>query len=163
VARYWGAQKIQYILNLIKQVGEVKELIDQVVNLSIRYSVLTPYTAFLVVEPFTGGFTSVEGETVTPAQFELMQNYPNPFNPSTMIQYTIGGLMNGPPVSVRLVIYNILGQELKTLVEGLQQPGTHRVAWDGKDNSGRRVPSGIYIYRLMAGSYVSAKTMVLVK
>lgn len=164
VARYWGAQKIQYLLSLIRQVGEVKELVDQVVNLSIRYSVLTPYTAFLVVEPYTGGTVIlVDDKNAAPAQFELMQNYPNPFNPSTMIQYTIGGLSNSPPVSVRLVIYNILGQEVKTLVEGLRQPGTYRISWDGTDNSGKRAPSGVYIYRLMARSYVNSKTMVLVK
>jgi len=98
-----------------------------------------------------------------PMSFSLFQNYHNPFNPSTAIQYTIGGLTNGPPVSVRLVIYNILGQEIKTLVERFQQPGTYRVTWDGTDNGGKRAPSGVYIYRLMAGNYVSAKTMVLVK
>jgi Ca-activated chloride channel family protein len=163
VARYWGAQKIQYILNLIKQVGEVKELIDQVVALSIRYGVLTPYTAFLVVEPGDGLVISVHDKNAAPVRFELLQNYPNPFNPSTTIQYTIGGLPNVPPVSVRLVVYNILGQEVKTLVETPQEPGSYRVTWDGTDNEGKRVPSGVYIYRLMAGNYVSSRTMVIVK
>ena len=109
-----------------------------------------------------GTITSVE-QTPSPASFALHQNYPNPFNPSTTIRYTIGGLTNDPPVSVRLVIYNILGQEVKTLVEGLQQPGTYHVTWDGTDNTGKRVPSGVYIYRLIAGSYVSSRTMMLVK
>jgi Ca-activated chloride channel family protein len=163
IARYWGAQKIQYLLKLIKEVGEVGELIDQVVALSIRYSVLTPYTAFLVVEPGNGLVISVHDKNAVPIQFELLQNYPNPFNPSTTIQYTIGGLANGPPVSVRLVVYNILGQKVKTLVETPQQPGSYRVTWDGTNNEGKQVPSGVYICRLMAGNFVSAKTMVLVK
>jgi len=100
---------------------------------------------------------------VAPMEFQLSQNYPNPFNPSTTLQYTIGGLTNGPPVFVRLAIYNILGQEVRTLVAELQQPGGYHVKWDGTDNGGKRGPSGVYIYRLIAGSYVSAKTMALVK
>jgi hypothetical protein len=160
VARFWGAQKIQYLLNLIKQVGEMRELVDQVVNLSIRYGVLTPYTAFLVVEPSQGGLISVDDDKGAVRQFELFQNYPNPFNPSTAIRYVIGGEHE---VFVKLVIYNVLGEEVKTLVAALEQPGTYHVSWDGTDNQGRRVSSGTYIYRLIAGSYVSAKTMVLVK
>lgn len=163
VARFWGAQKIQYLLNLIKQVGEVKELIDQIVALSIRYSVLTPYTAFLVVEPFTGFATGVDDEKGTVAEFELLQNYPNPFNPSTTIRYTVGGIRDGQQVFVKLVVYNVLGQEVKTLVAEMQEPGAYHVTWDGTENSGKRAPSGVYVYRLIAGSYVSAKTMVLVK
>jgi hypothetical protein len=107
--------------------------------------------------------SSVQEDRNPITSFSLLQNYPNPFNPSTMIQYTIGRLMTGPPVSVRLVIHNILGQEVKTLVEGVRQPGTYRVTWDGTNNSGKRAPSGVYIYRLMAGNYVSAKTMVLMR
>lgn len=98
-----------------------------------------------------------------PVKFHVSQNYPNPFNPSTTIRYSVGGSNGGQAVFVRLVLYNILGQEVKTLVASLQEPGSYHVTWDGTDNGGKRVPSGVYIYRLIAGSYVSAKTMVLVK
>ena len=163
VERYWGAQKILYLLNLIKQLGEVKELVDQVVALSIRYAVLTPYTAFLVVEPGQGSIIGVGGEETAVTEFALLQNFPNPFNPSTTIRYAVPGTRSGETVPVTLVVYDILGQEIKTLVAETQSPGLHTVAWDGTDNSGRRVSSGVYIYRLTAGSYSSSMRMVLMK
>jgi hypothetical protein len=114
---------------------------------------------------YTRIVTGVEDPVLekVPMSFSLSQNYPNPFNPSTIIPYTIGGLTDGSPVSVRLVVYNILGQEVNTLVEGLRQPGTYKVTWDGTDNSGKRATSGVYLYRLVVRGYVSAKTMVLVR
>jgi len=163
VSRYWGAQKILYLLDLIKQLGEVGELVDQVVALSIRYGVLTPYTAFLVVEPGQGTVISVEDEETSVTEFTLLQNYPNPFNPSTMIRYAVPGSGGGEPVLVRLVICDILGREVRTLVAEMQSPGMYSVVWDGTGNSGIRVSSGIYIYRLTAGSYSSSKRMVLMK
>jgi hypothetical protein len=119
------------------------------------------YSWTFYTEIVTGADEPVSGRA--PMRFSLSQNYPNPFNPSTIIPYTIGGLTDGSPVSVRLVVYNILGQEVNTLVERLQQPGTYRVIWHGADNNGKWAPSGVYIYRLTAGNDVSAKTMVLVR
>lgn len=78
--------------------------------------------------------------------FKLSQNYPNPFNPSTTISYDIKGAQN-----VTLKIYNTLGQEVKTLVNTRQNAGNYKVQWDGKDNAGKSVASGVYIYRLEAG------------
>jgi Ca-activated chloride channel family protein len=163
VARYWGAQKILYLLGLIKQLGEVRELLDQVVALSIRYGVLTPYTAFLVVEPGQGTVIGVEEEEESIRDFALLQNFPNPFNPSTTIRYAVPGMRNGELVSVSLVIYDILGQEIRTLVHEMQSSGMYTAVWDGTDNSGRQVSSGMYIYRLTAGSYSNSRRMVLMK
>lgn len=164
VARFWGAQKIQYLLNLITQVGEVQELVDQVVNLSIRYGVLTPYTAFLVIEPNQGGGpVSVHDGGTVASMFALYQNYPNPFNPSTTIPYTVPGVKNGGRIFVSIVIYDILGSEIKTLIAQMQEPGAYRIIWDGTDNAGRRVASGTYLYRLIAGGSVATKHMVLLK
>ncbi len=93
-----------------------------------------------------------------PTQFHLAQNYPNPFNPSTTIEYSL------PTRSaVRLVIYNILGQEITTLVNAEQAAGTYRVTWNGRDNAGRHSASGIYLYRLIAGDRQIARKMLLVK
>ena len=88
-----------------------------------------------------------------PAKFSLAQNYPNPFNPATKIDFAL------PAASpVRLSVYNMLGQEVATLVNGTVTAGSHTVSFDGS-----RLASGIYFYRLVAGSYVSTMRMILVK
>jgi hypothetical protein len=93
-----------------------------------------------------------------PKEFALYQNYPNPFNPATEIKFDI------PKEShVKIVIYDITGKEVKTLVDEVVKPGAYRILWDGTDNSGNKVTSGIYFYRMIAGSYVSVKKMVLIK
>jgi hypothetical protein len=88
-----------------------------------------------------------------PISFSLAQNYPNPFNPSTTIKFTI------PTTSlVKLVIYDLLGREVKTLLDEQKKPGNYEAAFDGSG-----LASGIYFYKLESGSYVDAKKMVLVK
>jgi len=160
VARYWGARKIQSVLDLIAQIGERKELVDQVIALSIKYSVLTPYTAFLIVEPTSSSGTSVDPQADLPTAFALSRNFPNPFNPSTTIQYT---LANAAPVFVTLEIYDLLGRHVKTLVAEVQARGRYTVKWDGTDERGRIVAAGNYIYRLSAGGNVASHIMVMMK
>ncbi len=93
-----------------------------------------------------------------PAKFQVFQNYPNPFNPTTTISYAL------PKSSlVRVVIYDVLGREVKTLVNDKQAPGVHNLIWDGLNSSGQQVASGIYFYRITAGSNVQAKKMLLLK
>lgn len=90
--------------------------------------------------------------------FGLAQNHPNPFNPETVIGYTL------PEASaVRLVIYNLLGQEVRELVNGAQAAGQYQVRWDGRDAAGYDVTSGVYLYRLVAGSQVDTRRMLLLK
>jgi hypothetical protein len=94
-----------------------------------------------------------------PSKFDLGQNYPNPFNPTTTIKYQLANQAN-----VTLRIYSITGQLIRTIVDGVQQqPGYYSVIWDGLNNSGQQVASGVYIYRLEAGSFVSMKKMLLLK
>ena len=93
-----------------------------------------------------------------PGAFELGQNYPNPFNSETVIEYRLA--TSGP---VRLEVFNILGQLVKSLVGGTQSFGEHRVSWDGSSESGLAAPSGIYFYRLQADGYSDVRKMVLVK
>ncbi len=90
--------------------------------------------------------------------FELFQNYPNPFNPSTSIKFAIPE--NG---FVSLKIYNMLGKEIKTLVNNSLSKGVYNFDWDGTNNFGNKVGSGSYIYRISAGNYIKAKTMILLK
>lgn len=95
---------------------------------------------------------------VLPAKFELTQNYPNPFNPDTKIEFAV------PQKSqVDLVIYNVMGQKVKTLVSGVLDAGWKQVTWDGTDDYGNIVASGIYLYKLNAGDYVDSKKMSLLK
>lgn len=86
-----------------------------------------------------------------------LANFPNPFNPATTMRY--GVEKNG---AVKLVVYNVLGQAVRTLVDEVQEPGAHRVMWDGRDESGRQVVSGVYMYRLdRPGSVEVGKMMML--
>jgi len=88
----------------------------------------------------------------------LAQNYPNPFNPTTQIDYTLS-----EATSVSLKIYNLIGQEVRTLVNTNQPEGSQSVEWDGRDNNGNALTSGIYIYRLKAGASIQTKHMTLMK
>ena len=101
---------------------------------------------------------ATDGEDRLPAQFGLAQNYPNPFNPETTIEYQ---LPQGAPVQLR--VFNILGQQIRTLVDEVRDAGHYRVIWDGKDQSGRPVASGIYFCQLTAGSYHQTRKMTLLK
>ena len=96
-----------------------------------------------------------------PKNYTLEQNYPNPFNQSTELRYYIPERVKSSSVSMK--IYNLLGQWIKTLVNERQTPGEHSVIWDGKDESGREVSSGIYFYRLEAGNFKLTRRMVLLK
>lgn len=95
---------------------------------------------------------------VAPADYSLSQNYPNPFNPSTTIEFALTSRS-----LVTLTIYNLLGQRVAALVDETKDPGMHRVVWNGQDASGRQLPSGVYFYSLQAGSFRTAKKMMLLK
>jgi hypothetical protein len=104
--------------------------------------------------------TSV-GEKVVeniPKRFGLYQNHPNPFNAETMIEYSLPSAMD-----VRLDIYDLLGQEVCTLVNGQRHAGRNQVRWDGKNESGQKVVSGIYIYRLVAGRFAESRKLLLLR
>lgn len=102
------------------------------------------------------GVTSVEEEL--PTKFEVTQNYPNPFNPSTTIKYSVPSA-----TYVTIKVYNMLGQEVKTLVNKDVAPGRFSVTWNGDNNYGSKVSSGTYIYQIVAGDFVQAKKMILLK
>ena len=106
----------------------------------------------------TGSVTAIDNELVIPQKFTLEQNYSNPFNPATTIRFAL------PEASfVILRIYNMLGQEVKTLVNGEKNAGTYNVQWRGDNNFGRKVSSGTYIYRVIAGQNIFTKKMILLK
>ena len=101
--------------------------------------------------------TDVEDATI-PIEFSVSQNYPNPFNPSTTIRYAI------PQQSfVVIKVYDIIGREVKTLVNTEKSPGIYNVQWNGDNNFGSKVATGIYIYRVIAGNFTQVKKMILLK
>jgi hypothetical protein len=93
-----------------------------------------------------------------PDKFALFQNQPNPFNPETKISYYLS-----EGCEVKLTIYNILGRRVKTLFEGHQNAGVKTLVWDGKNDQGEQLSSGIYFYRLQAGEFIQTKKMNLLK
>ncbi|KAA3619272.1 MAG: T9SS C-terminal target domain-containing protein [Calditrichaeota bacterium] len=113
------------------------------------------YDAISISDTFT---TAIAQTAVPTAKFTLQQNYPNPFNPETTIQYSI------PKQShMTLEVFNISGQHVATLVNEVVAEGVHSTRWQGKDDAGIIVPSGVYVYKLQNLGYVKAKKFLLVK
>ncbi|MFQ5604490.1 MAG: right-handed parallel beta-helix repeat-containing protein [bacterium] len=102
--------------------------------------------------------TAVAESIQLPTHFDLSQNYPNPFNPQTTIKYQLP-----KAAEVKLTIYNLLGQRVATLVDKQMPEGFYSVQWDGKDDAGRSVASGIYVYALRAGDFAQARKMILTR
>jgi hypothetical protein len=90
--------------------------------------------------------------------YALNQNYPNPFNPATSIQYSLA-----EPGDVKLVVYNTLGQEVRTLVSNYKLAGEYSAQWDARDAAGREVASGVYVYRMEVNGFVQTQRMVLMR
>ena len=97
-------------------------------------------------------------ETQLPESFGLGQNYPNPFNPSTEISYQL------PETGrVQISIYNMLGQQVRVLINKEQVAGNHIIRWNGKDDRNQVVPSGTYVLRMKAGEFLAERKMMLLK
>ncbi|MCH7772904.1 MAG: T9SS type A sorting domain-containing protein [Bacteroidetes bacterium] len=107
----------------------------------------------LMLKTTSGGVTDVADENNLPFDFSLVQNYPNPFNPSTSIQYAVSSRQ-----FVSLKVYDVLGNEVATLVNEEKPAGSYKVEFDGTD-----LTSGIYFYRIEAGSFIETKKMILIK
>jgi hypothetical protein len=108
--------------------------------------------------PYFGADGEGEHRGDLPMQPELFQNYPNPFNPTTVIRY---GLPAPGRVSVK--VFDLLGREVATLVDDVQEAGYRSVEWKGVTSAGSPVGSGVYFYELRAGSYVETRKMMLIR
>ena len=102
--------------------------------------------------------TGVAKNSFQPAEYRLSQNYPNPFNPTTRIYFSLAKTGN-----VTLVVYNTLGQKVRTLVNKKMIAGKHFCTWDGKDDYGRQMSNGVYFYRIKAGSFSKTMKMLIMK
>lgn len=116
------------------------------------------YTLLAIPPEPICGIIGLSDATTHIMDYALNQNYPNPFNPITTISYQLHTSND-----VELTIYNILGQRVKSLVDEKQPAGFYQVRWDGKNEKNQQVSSGIYFYRLRAGSFVHTKKMILLR
>ncbi|HEX7071955.1 MAG TPA: FlgD immunoglobulin-like domain containing protein [Rhodothermales bacterium] len=98
-----------------------------------------------------------EASTI-PSTVELAQNSPNPFNPTTNIQFNLNA-----SADVRLAVFDLLGRQVRLLIDATLEPAAYTVTWDGTDDGGRQMPSGVYLYRVTAGGNSVARTMTLLK
>ncbi len=116
------------------------------------------YTLLAVPPGVNTGIPDTREENADRLDYSLAQNYPNPFNPSTIISYQLAKVSH-----VEITIYNILGQPVRNLVDGKQPGGSHRIQWNGKNDNGVQLPSGVYLLRLNTGAFLQTRRMVLVK
>jgi len=113
---------------------------------------------FTVSFDFDEALLGIDKFAGIPEIFALRQNYPNPFNPITTIAYDVPEM-----TSVLVDIYNILGQQVRTLINRSHEPGYYRIQWDGTNDYGEVLPSGMYIYSIQASGFTSVKKLVLMK
>ena len=99
-----------------------------------------------------------KSKSLLPDAFSLSQNYPNPFNPETVIKYALP-----EDCHVELTIYNILGQKVKTLINQYQNAGHKMVHWNGRDDKGNEIASGVYLYKMKTPKYSQTKKMILLR
>ncbi len=114
--------------------------------------------AFAALDAYDGFLDADDHDFALPTEIELQQNYPNPFNPTTTIRYQLGSAQD-----VKMHVYNITGQRVRTLVDDHKLAGDHTVIWDGHDDQGTPVASGVYFYRLATDHGVVSRKMVLLK
>ncbi len=143
------------------------DAVDVIFNVPMANDAITPAGApqgFISEATFPVWFrsgtrpVSVQPSAPTPEGIQLSQNYPNPFNPITMIRFTLEQRAHA-----RLTVHDLLGRQVATLVDGVLDAGMHASTWTGKDQDGRALPSGVYMYRLSTGHTSVTRRMVLAK
>jgi Ca-activated chloride channel family protein len=159
VARLWAKRKIDFLLNEIVKYGEKKELVDAIIDLSIRYGVLSPYTALYSDPDEDEETTDIQENIVTENGLTVKPSYPNPFSIITRISFTVPEDLADRKVALK--IYDVFGRIVKVVFEGNISAGQHEFVWDGRNDSGELQPNGVYVYRLEADSTVLSNTIVI--
>ncbi len=113
---------------------------------------------FNVINDGDGIILGADDATGIPDIYSLSQNYPNPFNPITSVDFSLARMSD-----VTIMVFNVLGQQVKTLVNGEMSAGQHSVTWEGDDNRGDAVASGIYFYKMVSDEFVKTRKMVLMR
>lgn len=148
--------KITYVLVLLIVLGSGLTTFSFVLSPRAKTApdtlkTLTPSSSISVTVVVAAG----KSESLLPDAFSLSQNYPNPFNPETVIKYALP-----EDCHVELTIYNMLGQKVKTLISQYQNAGYKMVHWNGKDDKGNEIASGVYFYKIKSPKYSETKKMV---
>jgi hypothetical protein len=103
-----------------------------------------------------------DGPGRIPKTFGLHQNFPNPFNPSTTISFDVPGI-SGEKRHASLAIYDLRGRRVRVLIDGILDGGNHKVVWDGRDNQGEQIASGVYLFRLRINDWISTRKMTILR
>jgi Ca-activated chloride channel family protein len=163
--KVWAKMKIEQLLMMyyaaVAGSGVAKELKEEIIALSLAYGVVSPFTSLTTGGGAAGIDESGPGQGhQRPGTFELLGNYPNPFNPGTTIAVRNAGLRSEVVV---IRIYTILGQLVRTLLVTAQGGSEGMVYWDGKDERGLAVPSGMYVYTAECGATLLGGRMLLLR
>ncbi len=158
-ANPYGAEGKAEVLNVtFKVIGKTGSSSP----LQLTFTAMAAAYTFHNLLPYVHATTTAVGQDVQvgelPKKFGLSPNYPNPFNPSTEIVYELPR-----SAKVELVVYNQVGQKIRTLVEGKRAAGRYVVKWDGRDDSGRIVPGGIYVCKMVAGDFRAHTKMLFLR
>jgi len=159
---HWGYTSGEY--PFVETVGAVTSWTLENLRADIPYYVAVTAVDFwgnesaYSKEAVINQFPSHEPDDSVHVAFALLPNFPNPVNESTIIEYQLPRYLD-----IRLVIYNALGQQVRVLQQGMTEPGTHLVNWDGTDTRGRQVPAGPYICRLESKMTTATRRLMLVR
>ena len=151
------------------QPGDVQNMGTRVYGLDVEDTTYTAVMEFasndvnnpivaIPVQVYVTPPVGINTDDQIPFTFAVGHNYPNPFNPTTTIKYQLPQMSD-----VKLVIYNVLGQKVRTLINRQVEAGYHTVVWDGHNDSGQQVATGLYIYKFEASDYVKTMKMMLLK
>ncbi|UCE17144.1 MAG: T9SS type A sorting domain-containing protein [Gemmatimonadota bacterium] len=149
------------LVNVILEVGGCESVSPKIALSDQEMEILESLKPYVSPSGYKKFMTLVEHNVEIPSEYRLSQNYPNPFNPRTDIRYEIPGGRSS--IHTVLKVYNVLGQEVRTLVNEIKEPGYYQVTWDGRDDSGFEVSSGVYFYQIRTENFLDTKRMVFQK
>ncbi|MDP8233076.1 MAG: choice-of-anchor J domain-containing protein [Candidatus Zophobacter franzmannii] len=155
-----GVEPVEIPLEWTSFTYSLNQYQGQAIRIGINHN--STGTMMLMLDDFSfsniGGVVGVDEYTLPNQSMALIGNYPNPFNPETTIKFSID-----TPTDVKIDIFNIKGQQVKTIANSLFNAGSHSVLWNGMDSNGSIVPSGVYFYRMQSGMNSQVKKMILMK
>ena len=162
LTKIWAKSKIEYLLvkyySLDPESEEAKSIREDIIDLSITFGVITPFTSF------SGDYTGIEetytGDKNVPNTFVLLGNHPNPFNPGTTIRFQVNTFMHQ---SISIKIYNLMGELIRIINKIISGPGIYEVYWDGRQQNGKLASSGTYFYIVDFGQAILGGKMTLLK
>lgn len=164
VARLWAKYKIDHLLADIARVGEQKELVDAIIDLSIRFGILSPYTALYsdpTEDPPSPPPSAAPDELLVPLRLSIIGGYPNPFTSHTRIVLAIPA--SAATARAIVTIHDAGGRLVRTLELRELAPGRHEIVWDGRNDAGTPLPSGSYLCRIECGGETATRMLLLTR